>query len=139
MRVQIDVTKRLIRGKLITIEGSESRWVQFKPERLPNFCYWCGLLSHALRDCPLPLVIDQQGEEHFQYGAWMRGDPTRWFQKDSINHGGGANKVHKHGVIEGGLEKPFEPFELSGKLTGIEKLRFTDLNALLKMIVTWQG
>ena len=69
VRVQIDVTKRLIRGKRISIEGGESRWVQFKLERLPNFCYRCGLLSHALRDCLLPPVIDQQGEEHLQYGA----------------------------------------------------------------------
>ena len=50
--VQIDVTKRLIRGKKITIEGGEARWVQFKYEKLPNFCYRCGLLSHALTDWP---------------------------------------------------------------------------------------
>ena len=51
MRVRIDVTKRLVRGKKITIEGGEGKWVQFKYERLPNFCCRCGLLSHALKDC----------------------------------------------------------------------------------------
>ena len=49
--MHIDVTKRLVRGKKITIEGGESRWVSFKFERLPNFCYRCSLLSHALKDC----------------------------------------------------------------------------------------
>nr|POE69700.1 hypothetical protein CFP56_45736 [Quercus suber] len=39
VRVHIDVTKRLVRGKKITIEGREGKWVQFKYERLPNFCY----------------------------------------------------------------------------------------------------
>lgn len=39
VRVWIDATKRLIRGKRITIEGGESRWVHFKFKRLPNFCY----------------------------------------------------------------------------------------------------
>ena len=52
MKVHLDVTKRLVRGKKITIEGGECKWVNFKNERLPNFCYRCGLLSHALKDCP---------------------------------------------------------------------------------------
>ena len=30
VRVRIDATKRLIRGKKITIEGGAARWVQFK-------------------------------------------------------------------------------------------------------------
>nr|POF04385.1 uncharacterized protein CFP56_64546 [Quercus suber] len=51
VRVRIDVTKRLVRGKKITIEGGESKWVIFKYERLPNFCYRCGLLNHALKEC----------------------------------------------------------------------------------------
>ena len=52
VRVRIDVTKRLVRGKKIIIERGESRWVNFKYERFLNFCYKCGLLSHALKDCP---------------------------------------------------------------------------------------
>ncbi|XP_075638440.1 uncharacterized protein At4g02000-like [Castanea sativa] len=51
VRVRIDVTRRLVRGRKITIEGGESKWVNFKYERLPNFCYRCGFLNHALRDC----------------------------------------------------------------------------------------
>lgn len=58
VRVQNDVTKRLIRGKKINIEGGESRWVQLKFERLPNFYYRCGLLSHTLRECLLSPSIN---------------------------------------------------------------------------------
>ena len=39
VRVRLDVTKRLVRGKKITVEEGDSRWVNFKYERLPNFCY----------------------------------------------------------------------------------------------------
>lgn len=41
--------KQLVRGKKITIEGDECKRVNFKYERLPNFCYRCGLLNHALK------------------------------------------------------------------------------------------
>ena len=52
VRVRLNVAKKLVRGKKITVEGGESRWVNFKYERLSNFYYWCGLFSHALKDCP---------------------------------------------------------------------------------------
>ena len=51
VRIRIDVTNRLMKGKRVSIEGGESQWVNFKYERLPNFCYSCGLLSHGLKDC----------------------------------------------------------------------------------------
>ena len=35
VRVLINATKQLVRGKKITIEGGENRWVSFKFERLP--------------------------------------------------------------------------------------------------------
>ena len=77
-RVKIDVTKKLVRGKKITIEGGESRWVYFKYERLPNFCYRCGLLSHAIRDCPELVGVNYQTDDsQLQYGAWLRGEPSR--------------------------------------------------------------
>lgn len=38
VRIRFDATKKLIRGKRVTIEGGESNWVFFKYEQLPNFC-----------------------------------------------------------------------------------------------------
>ena len=78
VRVRIDATKRLVRGKKITIEEGDSRWVSFKFERLPNFCYRCGLLNHALKDCKEGIELNKvEGAEVLQYGAWLRGDPIR--------------------------------------------------------------
>ena len=77
-RVKMDVTKKLVRGKKITIEGGESRWVHFKYERLPNFCYRCGLLSHVIRDCSESVGSNYQTDEsQMQYGAWLRGEPSK--------------------------------------------------------------
>ncbi|KAK7857388.1 uncharacterized protein CFP56_017742 [Quercus suber] len=78
VRVRIDATKRLLRGKKISIESGESRWVSFKFERLPNFCYRCGLLNHALKDCTEGHGhSSDEGASCLQYGAWLRGEPIR--------------------------------------------------------------
>ena len=50
----------------------------FKYERLPNFCYNCGLLDHDLKDCPKSKGdVRNVGLAELQYGAWMRGDPVK--------------------------------------------------------------
>ena len=38
VKVQLDVTRKLIRAKKVSIEEDEPRWVFFRYERLPNFC-----------------------------------------------------------------------------------------------------
>ena len=52
IRVRIDITKPLMRGKMIQIENLDADWAVFKYERLPIFCYCCGLLGHQDRECP---------------------------------------------------------------------------------------
>ena len=79
-----------LRGKKVSIEGGESRWVFFKFERLPNFCYRCGLLDHGEKDCPERKDGENYGdEERKQYGAWLRGEPGRSSGRDygRMGHG----------------------------------------------------
>jgi len=86
VRVKIDISRKLIRGKRISIEEGTARRVNFKYERLPNFCYCCGMLDHDLKDC---LVRKENGIipaiEDLQYGTWMRGEPIRKARGDSTN------------------------------------------------------
>ena len=78
VRVSIDVTKKLVRGKKVTIEGGEAKWVFFKYERLPNFCYQCGRLDHGVKECKERTSTENRaGDEGMQYGAWLRGEPRR--------------------------------------------------------------
>lgn len=41
MRVEIDLTKSMIRGTKLNFEG-QKRWVGFNYEQLPLFCFYCG-------------------------------------------------------------------------------------------------
>ena len=54
IRVDMPIDKPLRRGgNIVNIEG-EKFWVSFKYERLPNFCFLCGLLGHDKKHCQAP-------------------------------------------------------------------------------------
>ena len=73
IRVDIDITKPLMRGKMIQIEGAEKVWVFFKYERLPTFCYRCGILGHQDRECcKVHKGYLSMDEDELQFGPWMR-------------------------------------------------------------------
>ncbi|CAL1394534.1 unnamed protein product [Linum trigynum] len=51
LRVKIDVSKPLQRGVLLENKG-EKTWHRMTYEKLPVFCYNCGLLGNPQRVCP---------------------------------------------------------------------------------------
>ncbi len=86
VRVAIDITKPLCRGRKIKLDLTSARWVSFKYERLPNFCYWCGCVTHGERDCAYWLAnkitlkqIDQQ------FGPWMRATKDNGFRRTTVD------------------------------------------------------
>ena len=73
VRVAVDVTKPLCRGRMITWDQGRDNWVSFMYERLPNICYWCGLLSHDDKECEMWLRSkDGLSAEEQQFGPWLR-------------------------------------------------------------------
>ena len=51
IRVSLDVTIPLCRGRLVSIGRDKEVWVSFKYERLLNSCYWCSCFDHDNKDC----------------------------------------------------------------------------------------
>lgn len=53
MRVRVTVNKSepLCRGRRVMFDEHNDGWVSFLYERLPNICYWCGHLTHDDKDC----------------------------------------------------------------------------------------
>ncbi|GMI90026.1 hypothetical protein HRI_002671900 [Hibiscus trionum] len=71
VRVEIDITKPLRRCVMFgrKCDGSP-RVCWAKYERLPKFCFWCGIIGHVLELCPsLP---ENWKNEQLQYGDWLR-------------------------------------------------------------------
>ena len=45
VRVSVDITQPLCKGRVISLNNDKELWVSFKYARLPNLCYWCGCLT----------------------------------------------------------------------------------------------
>ena len=76
VKVEVDVTKPLCRCRKVALNDDNEIWVSFKYEKLPNFCYWCGMVSHADKECDVwlsskgSLSLDHEG-----YGNWLQASP----------------------------------------------------------------
>ena len=78
MRVSIDISKPLLRCRKLWVEGKQISWVGFKFERLPNFCYWCGRVTHG------EVWLSGKGnlrKEDQQFSEWLRADSIRLAKK----------------------------------------------------------
>ena len=73
VRVHLEISKPLSRVWKIWSEGRLVGWVALKYEQLPNFCYWCGWVTHNKRDCDMWLCSKRTlKKEDQQFGVRMR-------------------------------------------------------------------
>ncbi|MBA0765536.1 hypothetical protein Gotri_014716 [Gossypium trilobum] len=80
IRVKIDMLRPLRRVvHLVGSEGTETVCA-IKYERLPAFCYICGLIGHTTQKCNRKEEHLETNNLNFQYGSWLRpqlGGPTQ--------------------------------------------------------------
>uniref|UniRef100_A0A7N2KQY5 Zinc knuckle CX2CX4HX4C domain-containing protein n=1 Tax=Quercus lobata TaxID=97700 RepID=A0A7N2KQY5_QUELO len=99
IRVKMDISQPLIRGSLVRMGGLESRWVEFKYECLPVFCYLCGRLHHDVKECiewiRRAVLIKVEDK---QYGPWLRATPDR-LQKSHLVMGQQAGERARLGQM----------------------------------------
>lgn len=93
VRVIVDVTQPLCRGRVVTLETGKKTWISFKYKRLPNLCYWCGCLDHDDKDCEI--WVQNEGNldaSKKKYDSSIRAKPVYQSSK---------NVVHVPGYFEG--------------------------------------
>ena len=73
--VMADLSKPLLRGTVVRIAGT-GKWIAFKYERCPDFCYNCGIVGHSERSCKERRLLGGSTDEN-QYGPWMRAGNIR--------------------------------------------------------------
>lgn len=85
VRVRMDITIPLSRGRMVSLEQGKELQVSFKYERLPNICYWCDCLNHDNRDCEA--WLESEGSlkvEDQQFGPWLRAAPASRARKNTV-------------------------------------------------------
>lgn len=76
VKIRIDVRKPLKRKKRITRKNGQDFVVHCKYERLGDFCFRCGLVTHTERFCRR--TIDRKEEEgNREWGGWLRAQIRR--------------------------------------------------------------
>lgn len=72
VRIRILLDRPLRRGGHVALGEGDKVWVDYKYERLPAFCHYCGMLDHDVRDCMVKSkdVVAGVTKEN-AYGAWL--------------------------------------------------------------------
>ncbi|KAJ8755012.1 hypothetical protein K2173_015524 [Erythroxylum novogranatense] len=79
LRVKFDVRKPLSNGMYLRRKGDQGFFANFQFEKLPNFCFLCGLMDHGERFCPK--LIESNGTPvERKFGPELRADPRRKVQ-----------------------------------------------------------
>lgn len=111
IRIKIDVRKLPKRKKKICRRSGSDCIVQCKYERLGDFCFICGLVTHTERFCSKrPGSV--QGDSIREWGSWLRAplrrttgqERSRWLRDErdgdwGENHGSSNKKQQYSGVV----------------------------------------
>lgn len=105
IRVDLPIDKPLRRGGNVVSRDGEKYWIHFRYERLPTFCYFCGMLGHD--DKHFQAFVDGQNSPK-QYGEWLKANGTfkggntkqRNFSSSSHNAGNGERASGKNQATE---------------------------------------
>lgn len=64
---------------MIRVKGNNNVKITLKYERLPHFCFMCGLMSHTEKDCST--VSDEEKEAGYGWGMSIRASPRKGLSK----------------------------------------------------------
>lgn len=71
IRIRLDITKSLTRGIKLKTDDGRIVWCPILYEKLPDFCFTCGLIGHSHRDCQVK-ILESVKKTDAGYGDWMR-------------------------------------------------------------------
>ncbi|KAE9467037.1 hypothetical protein C3L33_01055, partial [Rhododendron williamsianum] len=78
VKVELDITKPIPRGKRVCTADWKPIWVSFRYEKFPLLCHYCGIVGHDDKACMLKYNEAKAGIlKENQYGIWLRASPVK--------------------------------------------------------------
>lgn len=77
IRVALDVAKPLKKGLRMKKDDGEWVLVEFRYERLPTFCFLCGVIGHGEKLCAKMMLEGGEQKLERPFGAWLRAGNRR--------------------------------------------------------------
>ncbi|XVF19162.1 hypothetical protein REPUB_Repub11eG0085600 [Reevesia pubescens] len=77
IRVDLNIVKPIRRTKLLNSVQRRESWARLKYERMPIFCYHCGVISHSHSDYESKSQAISDNPIGFQYGDWLHASPFK--------------------------------------------------------------
>lgn len=77
VRVDIPINNPILAGYFYERVKNDELWVQFKYERLPDFCFRCGLLDHVTGRCRFKTpatITSAHGVTAKAFGPWLKAE-----------------------------------------------------------------
>ncbi|GLT54908.1 hypothetical protein SLA2020_280660 [Shorea laevis] len=104
---------------MLKIPG-QSVWIAFQYEKIPNFCFKCGIIRHGAAGCLKSGGRRFPGnEEGQQFGTWLRAlSPKRW---NGVGRSRTSNDPDTHSARTSRTEEGFPPCSAdrrSGEVSG---------------------
>ncbi|KAK9292422.1 hypothetical protein L1049_020392 [Liquidambar formosana] len=98
-KVEFNVWNLLRTSFVVEEKGSLDVWIQFRYERLSNFCYQYGRLSHISKACPYDITVLNSSSSNpchspMAFGPWLRADYGD--SSDAMLPSGVRSKVVSH-------------------------------------------
>lgn len=76
VRVHVNLEKPIPRGRTLKLKD-KSYWMPFQYEKVPKFCFSCGVISHGPPGCLKGDGKGKQGDgSDPEYGLWLRVPPS---------------------------------------------------------------
>ncbi|KAM2931996.1 hypothetical protein FF1_040127 [Malus domestica] len=72
-KVIVDTSKPLLTGCWLPRKQNQETWLEFRYERLQDFCYKCGRIGHTNMDCS----FEQHRGGGNGYGDWLKATPIQ--------------------------------------------------------------
>lgn len=121
IRVSINISKPLKRKLKIKREGNDWSWLNFKYEKLGTFCFVCGIIGHAERDCNVVYAHPEKIVEK-AYGTWLRAPNknmrnntgARWLRNLGTGDGGWGSSQNVPNTAHGDGKEDARFMEIDG-------------------------